>query len=170
MAKLSSLLMLGLAGMLGLALTGCKYDRDEREDGTAFYNDVGETDIDRRVYASARRGQAADMPVPQEDQRVAERKRFSEVGEMSLDTEMPAPRQAKAKKVKTEAKAPAVKPVSAAPVAPAKPVTVVRPVAPAPVAVQPARRVPAPAPAPEYVAAASAKSHNVSVGETELGN
>lgn len=175
MMHVRTLLVLGSLGLLSLALTGCKYDRDDRDQ--AFYNDVGETDIDRRVYASERRNGRAEI-APAEQTKVAEKKRhYHEVGEMSLDFDTPAPapvvKSKKAEKVKdmkpVSAAPVKAEPVKAAPVAP-KPVTVVPKPAPvAPVVVEPVRRVPAPQPMPAYTASASKSSHS-SVGEVDLGN
>ncbi|MCW8129236.1 MAG: hypothetical protein KIS92_02525 [Planctomycetota bacterium] len=146
-----TLMLACVAGAMSVAMTGCKYERDDRD--SAFYNDVGETDIDRRVFASQRKG-TADMSVPEDTRVVQKRRRFNEVGETSLD--FGSQEQAAEKPRKSEKKS---KPVSMAKPAETQPVVYAKPEA---VSQAPVRYVPAPAPAPEY-------RRSVSVGETELG-
>lgn len=152
MKNYRSLFIFGFASLLSLALTGCKYERDDRD--AAFYNDVGETDIDRRVYASNRKG-TADVTMPQQTEVAQTRRHFNEVGETSLDTGSQERPVAVKRSEKTDKKN---KPVSMAKPAETQPVVYAKPEAPA----IPVRKVPAPAPAPEY-------RRSVSVGETELG-
>jgi hypothetical protein len=175
MLHVRKLLVLGGLGLLSLALTGCKYDRDDRDQ--SFYNDVGETDIDRRVYASERRNGHAEINPAEQTKLAQKQQHYHEVGEMSLDLDtadsapvVKSKKAEKAKEVKPVSAAPVkAEPVKAAPVAP-KPVTVVPKPAPvAPVAVEPIRRVPAPQPMPAYTASVSKSSHS-SVGEVDLGN
>ena len=89
--KWTAISMAGLCLMV-LTLSGCKHERED--DGQAFYNDVGETDLDRRVYAKAPKTRAE---IPGVDERIetANKRHSYEVGEMSLDSGAPAPRAAK---------------------------------------------------------------------------
>jgi len=183
---------LSMAGLcLVLMLSGCKHERDD--DGQAFYNDVGETDLDRRVYSKTPRTTRAELPGVDAHVETANKRHSYEVGEMSLDSGVPTSRSPKKSAPKTNQQsqadalardvaarkaaviAAAARSAELALRAPRQKAELTKPVPLAkPAAQAPARSAPAPAAAPEYRTRETASqpkryNHGTNVGEQMLG-